>query len=90
MPQFSLYKNQDKSSSRAYPYFVDVQSELLSNFYSRVVIPLTPLELLNAKPPTHLCPVIHIEEGDFVILTQQLTSVPINILKEEVNDTSAF
>lgn len=90
MSQFSLYKNQDKSSSRAYPYFVDVQSELLNNLDSRVVIPLTPLELLDTKSPTHLCPVIHIEEGDFVILTQQLTSVPVNILKEEVNDISAF
>ncbi|TQP20710.1 plasmid maintenance protein CcdB, partial [Vibrio cholerae] len=30
MSQFILYENLDKSTSTAYPYFVDVQSELLS------------------------------------------------------------
>ncbi|HGS5753680.1 TPA: plasmid maintenance protein CcdB, partial [Vibrio cholerae] len=29
MSQFTLYQNLDKSTSTAYPYFVDVQSELL-------------------------------------------------------------
>ena len=90
MPQFSLYKNKDKSTSKAYPYFVDVQSDLLKNLDTRVVIPLTPLGLIEGSPPTHLCPIIHLEEGDFVILTQQITSVPIKILKEEVNELSAF
>ncbi|HCZ9606353.1 TPA: plasmid maintenance protein CcdB, partial [Vibrio cholerae] len=28
MSQFILYENLDKSTSTAYPYFVDVQSEL--------------------------------------------------------------
>jgi toxin CcdB len=90
MAQFSLYKNLDKSSSKAYPYLIDVQSDLLSDLDSRMVIPLTPVSMLDTKAPTHLCPVIHLEEGDLVILTQQMTSVPANILKEEVNDLSAF
>ncbi|WP_158965541.1 CcdB family protein [Paraglaciecola sp. L3A3] len=90
MPQFSLYANNDKSSSKAYPYLIDVQSDLLSGLESRIVIPLTPLKLLDTKAPTHLCPIVHIEEGDFVILTHQMTSVPIKILKHEVNDLSTF
>ena len=90
MPQFSLYKNQDKASSRAYPYFVNVQADLLNSLDSRMVIPLTPIDLLETKAPSHLCPIIHIEEGDFVILTQQMTSVPMKVLEEEVNDLSAF
>ena len=90
MPQFSLYKNNDKSTSRAYPFFVDVQSDLLNSLDTRIVIPLTPLELLEGSAPTHLCPIIHLEEGDFVILTQQTTSVPTKILQEEVNDLSAL
>ena len=90
MAQFSLYKNLDKSSSKAYPYLVDVQTDLLSGLDSRMVIPLTPVSMLDRKAPTHLCPVIHLEVGDLVILTQQMTSVPAKILKEEVNDLSAF
>lgn len=90
MSQFALYKNNDKSSAIAYPYFVDVQSELLNTLNTRLVIPLTPVELLEKKAPSHLCPIIHIDKGDFVILTHQMASVPSKILKEPVNDLSAF
>lgn len=49
MSQFILYKNLDKNTSKAYPYFVDVQSELLSTLNTRLVIPLTPISLLEKK-----------------------------------------
>ncbi|APC90636.1 TPA: CcdB family protein [Vibrio parahaemolyticus] len=90
MSQFSLYKNKDKSTAIAYPYFVNVQSELLDTLNTRLVIPLTPIELLEKKAPSHLCPIIHIDEGDFVILTHQMASVPKKILQEPVNDLSTF
>ncbi len=51
MSQFTLYKNKDKSSTKTYPYFVDVQSDLLDNLNTRLVIPLTPIELLDKKKP---------------------------------------
>lgn len=90
MSQFILYKNLDHSTSTAYPYFVDVQSELLRTLNTRLVIPLTPLNLLETQAPSHLCPTIHIEQGDFVVLTQQMTSVPTKILAEPVADLSTF
>ncbi|TOH86683.1 CcdB-like toxin protein [Vibrio parahaemolyticus] len=33
---------------------------------------------------------IHIDEGDFVILTHQMASVPTKILRDPVNDLSTF
>ncbi|MFO6425048.1 CcdB family protein [Motilimonas sp. KMU-193] len=90
MPQFSLYQNNDKSTATAYPYFVDVQSEMLDTLNTRLVIPLTPVEMLEKKAPTHLCPVIHIDEGDFVVLTHQMASIPTKTLCDPVNELSAF
>ena len=90
MSQFSLYQNNDKSTATAYPYFVDVQSEMLDTLNTRLVVPLTSVEMLEKKAPTHLCPVIHIDEGDFVILTHQMASVPTKILRDPVNDLSTF
>ncbi len=90
MSQFSLYKNNDTNTATAYPYFVDVQNELLDTLNTRLVIPLAPTELLEEKAPSHLCPVIHIDESDFVILTHQMASVPTKILGEPVNDLSTF
>ncbi len=90
MSQFSLYQNNDRSTATAYPFFVDVQSEMLDTLNTRLVIPLTPVEMLEKKAPTHLCPVIHIDEGDFVILTHQMASVPAKILRDPVNELSTF
>ncbi|MBM7074590.1 CcdB family protein [Shewanella sp. 202IG2-18] len=90
MSQFTLYQNPDKHTSKAYPYFVDVQSELLDSLNSRLVIPLTPLDLLDQKAPKNLCPIIHIDEGDFVILTHQMASVSTKLLRHPVNKLSAF
>lgn len=90
MSQFTLYRNNDSSTGTAYPYFVDIQAELLETLNTRLVIPLTPIELIEKKAPSHLCPTISIDEGHFVILTHQMASVPSRILTDPVNDLSAF
>jgi len=84
MPQFTLYKNEDNASSDTYPYFIDVQNSLLSDLNSRLVVPLSPHGTLNYTDAKRLCPVIHLDEGDFVLLTHQMTSVPSSMLKTEV------
>ena len=90
MSQFTLYRNPDKATANTYPFFVDVQSDLLENLNTRLVIPLTPVELIEKNAPSHLCPIIHLDEGDFVTLTQQTTSVPTKILIEPTHDLSTF
>ncbi len=90
MVQFSLYKNEDSTSNDAYPYFVDVQNPLLSDLNSRLVIPLSPHGALNNTDAKRLCPVIHLDEGNFVLLTHQMTSIPSSILKTEVTSLESF
>ena len=84
MCQFLLYRNEDKSSNETYPYFVDIQNSLLSDLNSRVVIPLSPYPALNKNEAKKLCPVIHLADGDYVLLTHQITSIPKSILKTKV------
>jgi len=88
--QFSLYKNEDISSNKTYPYFIDVQNALLSDLNSRLVIPLSPRKILNNTDAKRLCPVIQLDEGKFVLLTHQMTSVPKPILKTEVASLESF
>ncbi len=83
MSQFSLYKNENKNTKKTYPYFVNVQSDLLNELNSRVVIPLSPLKTLNNRNAKKLCPVIEVGGERLVLLTHQLTSVPKSILKKE-------
>ncbi len=90
MAQFSLYKNEDSASNDTYPYFIDIQNPLLSDLNSRLVIPLSSYGTLNNTDAKRLCPVIHLDEGDFVLLTHQMTSVPSSILKSEVTSLDNF
>jgi len=40
MPQFNVYINTNSASRDIYPYLIDVQSSLLDNLETRLVIPL--------------------------------------------------
>ncbi|TXL03325.1 plasmid maintenance protein CcdB, partial [Methylococcaceae bacterium CS1] len=40
MAQFDVYKNSNKNTHGAYPYIVDIQSPLISELATRIVIPL--------------------------------------------------
>ena len=90
MSQFSLYENENKSSKKTYPYFVDVQNDLLDGLNSRIVIPLSLYKTLNETNVKKLCPVIDIKQGCFVLLTQQMTSVPKSLLKKKVTSLEKF
>jgi toxin CcdB len=83
MDQFDLYANTDKDTNKTYPYFVDIQNNLLDTLNSRVVIPLTPIGKSDKHYPEHLCPIIKIKNKKFALLTHQLTSVPTSLLKKK-------
>ena len=90
MPQFSVYKNQDKRSRSIYPYFVDIQNSLLSDLNTRIVIPFAKPSSLKNVEVERLCPLIPINGSNYVLLSHQLTSVPISALsKEEVSIESS-
>lgn len=83
MQQFDLYLNTDKDSSKTYPYFVDIQNNLLDSLNSRVVIPLTAVGQTEKSYPDNLCPVVEISQQRFALLTHQLTSVSLGFLQKK-------
>ena len=80
MGQFMLYKNTSEESSETYPYFVDIQNDLLDALNSRLVIPLTAAKSLSANI-SNLCPITTVDDEEFVLLTQQMTNVPVSALQ---------
>ena len=83
MAQFTLYKNQDKQTKRTYPFFVNVQNSLFSDLNSRLVIPFAGYDSLKRNEVERLCPVIPLLGKSYVLLTHQMTSVPVSILSKE-------
>ena len=90
MSQFALYKNEDSSSNKVYPFFIDIQHSLLEDLNSRMVIPLSTHKTLNDTDAKRLCPILRFDEGSFVLLTHQMTSVPKSILKTEVTSLEKY
>ncbi|MCU7940648.1 MAG: CcdB family protein [gamma proteobacterium symbiont of Bathyaustriella thionipta] len=84
MSQFTLYKNENKSSNKTYPYLVDVQNDFFDELNSRIVIPLSPHNVLNQTNAKKLCPIITIDDEQYVLLTHQMTSMPKTMLRKKV------
>ena len=81
--QFAVYTNPDKDTNKSYPFFIDVQNNLLDSLNSRVVIPLTPITNAGNQYPENLCPTIKVQNRKYALLTHQITAVPLTILKKK-------
>ncbi len=88
--QFDVYRNTDKDTNKTYPFFIDIQTNLLDSLNSRAVIPLTQLKKVNKEYPENLCPLIQIDGKDFALLSHQITSIPLSLLKKKVQSAELF
>lgn len=75
MPQFSVYKNKNPKTRSSHPYLVDVQSDLLSDLGTRVVVPLVKPTASAKKPIKNLMPVVSVDGQEFVMMVQLLAGI---------------
>ena len=80
MGQFAVYRNKSPRSKAAFPLLVDVQSDLLEDLHTRVVIPLTKAAALTKKPVTQLTPAIEFESDPYLLMTPQLAGIAVSEL----------
>lgn len=90
MAQFTAYENPNKTTKKTYPYLLDIQSDLLSDLRTTVVIPLCATKLAGKAAITKLCPIVEIEGKSFIALTQQLAGIDRNSLGQRVCDLSQY
>jgi toxin CcdB len=75
MAQFALYRNRNARTKATFPLLVDVQSELLEDLQTRVVVPLTRAAPLTRKPLSHLTPALNIDGEEYLLMTPQLAGI---------------
>jgi toxin CcdB len=73
--QFTVYRNKNPRSRATYPLLVNVQSDLLDEMQTRVVIPLTKVATLTKKPVGQLMPTVQFEGEAYVLMTPQLAGI---------------
>lgn len=89
MPQFTVYKNKNSATKARVPYLLDIQSNLLSELETRVVIPLYSAAAMKGKTLTVLTPAVEIEGKSCVAMTPQLAGISKKELGAEVTDMEA-
>ncbi len=75
MPQFGVYLNSHLPSTHLFPLLVDVQSELLEDLETRVVIPLARAASFPSFPLRYVMPTVELGGETYVLMTPQLTGL---------------
>jgi len=90
MSQFDVYINPSKKSREAYPYIIDIQNALISDIATRIVIPLGRLKHFRNEKMDGLTPVVEYENEQFVLLTPQISSMSVKLLKNPVGSVESL
>jgi toxin CcdB len=87
MPQFAVHRNRNPATKVRFPYLLDVQTDLLDDLGTRVVIPLTPATVATRRSALQtLTPVCSVEGKPYLLLTPQLAGISINELGPPIGD----
>jgi toxin CcdB len=75
MAQFSVFRNKNPRTKAVFPLLLDIQSDVLDDLQTRVVIPLTKAAALTKKPLPLITPVVRFDGNDYLLLTPQLAGI---------------
>ena len=88
--QFCVFRNPAADSREATPYLLDVQSDLLDQLATTVVVPLRPETALTGARLGTLMPAFDIEGRRHVLVTTQLAGISRKQLGARVCSLSAY
>ena len=87
MPQFAIHRNRNAATKVRFPFLLDVQTDLLQDLGTRVVIPLTPATVATRRIAVQtLTPVCTVEGKPYLLLTPQLASSSVQELGPPMGD----
>jgi len=86
MPQFSVYRNPNPDAKSVTPFLLDVQSDLIADLSTRVVVPLCLASAMKGKIIQTLTPVFEIDGKQYVLLIPQLAGISKKLIGAKVAD----
>ncbi|OGT83233.1 MAG: plasmid maintenance protein CcdB [Gammaproteobacteria bacterium RIFCSPLOWO2_02_FULL_61_13] len=89
MPQFAIHRNPNPATKTTAPYLLDIQSDLISDLNTRVVVPFHAAAAMKGKTLTTLTPVFTVEGKQFVMMTPQLAGIAKKKLGAKISDLSS-
>jgi toxin CcdB len=88
MAQFDVFANPVAPAKRSYPLVICLHSDLNASGTEAVV---APLALRSALPSAtgRLAPIVRIDDQDYLVLTNNLTSLPVRDLGRRIANLSS-
>lgn len=90
MAQFEIHKNKNPRTKAVYPYLVDVQSDLLRDLQTRVVVPLTRASAIAKRPIRDLTPMVDVDGQKFAMLIPQMAGIARMELGQSVGTLGGY
>ncbi|MDD2880382.1 MAG: CcdB family protein [Rhodoferax sp.] len=86
MAQYDVYTNPLRQSRQFVPFVVDVQSTLMDQLATRLVLPLSRVGSMMPHLPVNLCPVVSVEGERLTIQPHLAAPVAASLLKNPVTN----
>lgn len=83
MAQYDVYENPNPATKKSIPYLLDVQTDLLDNLATRVVVPLV-ISADMSTPARRLNPAFSIWKNMFHMSTSEIAGVSVKSLGKKV------
>lgn len=90
MAQFIAYQNLNTASHDRYPYLLDIQSKLLEDLRTTLVVPLSPSESVAHITLSKLNPVFNIDGERFTAIVQDMAGMDRNQLGQACCDLTRY
>ncbi|MCF6319968.1 MAG: CcdB family protein [Proteobacteria bacterium] len=88
MAQFDVYNNINRSTKTLYPYLVEIQSNLLSDLRTTVVIPLTLLDNYSGTKLRTLHPVLVVAGKKYLSMATLIAGIDRSSLGDKISSLS--
>lgn len=89
MSRYAVYRNPNPATRATVPLLLDVQSDLLAELATRVVVPLCTVASMKGRIVQTLMPQLDVAGRRYVMVTPQLAGIARKPLGEPVAELSA-
>lgn len=88
MAHLDVYRNPNAKQAPGFPYLLEVQTSLLGEIPTTVVIPLGLPAVIDHIPVVRLNPPVKVSGRKLLVMTQELAAIKRRTLKEPVANLS--
>jgi toxin CcdB len=88
MLQFDTFPHPVQALRHVYPFAVNLRSALIALGEDTVIAPLVPRQQFP-ELPGRLSPIVSIDDTEYVVLIEKLTTVPVRSLSRRIANISA-